>query len=213
MHKKIVIACIVFAAFAAFVVAPTASATVLTEPTKGGPKHIVSVGASITATATETKFTAGSSTVTCSHAHMTGQVTTNNGTVAAVIPADNGVFTGTATGGDCTSTNLGPVKPTVNSTLCLHVSNSDLGTITGCDGAVVTFTLFVTNLGLACKYQTGSVSWGVTTESQGQDAKVNVFEQPVIRESGQNIFCPSEGKLDMEFVLTTTDGTTLTFSS
>jgi len=208
MHKKLMMACMAIAAFAAFVIAPAASGAVLTE---GGVP--VAVGSSITGKATETKFTAGTSTVTCSNADMSGTVTANaKGTVAGEILAANTSFTGTATGGDCTSSNLGPVKPTVISKLCLHVEpTTDEGMVTGC-GGVVTFKLDVTNLGITCAYSTASVKGTITTEADKKDAEVNVFEQPALRETGQNIFCPSEGKLDMEFVLTTTNGTTLTFS-
>jgi hypothetical protein len=208
MHKKLIVACMAVAAFAAFVVAPMASGAVLTENGSA-----VAVGSSITGTATETKFTAGSSTVTCANAHMAGTVTANsNGTVAGEIPAGNGVFTGTATGSDCTSTNLGPVKPTVNSKLCLHVAKgTDTGTVNGCGGPI-TFTLNVTNLGLNCRYEAASVSGSITTSPA--DAAVNLVSQPATGEAGNNFFCPASGELDMEFTLTTTapTPTTLTFS-
>jgi hypothetical protein len=208
MHKKLIMACMAIAAFAAFVMAPAASAASLTE---GGTA--VAVGSSITGTAGVTKFTAGSETVTCSAADMSGTVTANsNGTVAGEILAANTSFTGTATGGDCTSEGLGPVKPTVNSKLCLHVAKgTDVGTVTGCAGAAITFTLNVTNLGIACRYEKASLNAEITTAVNGKDAEVNVVSgQSVPRES--NFLCPASGELDMEFVLTTTGGTTLQFS-
>jgi len=204
MHRKLITACVVFVAFAAFVVAPAASATALTENGK-----TLAVGASITGTATEFKYTAGNSTVTCSHMHMSGTLTANSGgTVAIEALAGNFSATGTATGGDCTSTGLGPVKWTMSSKLCLHVNKSDVGTITGCGGPVTT-KLDVTNLGITCAYSTTSMTVQITTEPK--DAEVTIWEQPKFREVGQSIFCPVEMKLDVEFVLTTTDGTTLGF--
>jgi hypothetical protein len=97
---------------------------------------------------------------------MSGTATANeNGTVAGEIPALNRSFTATGVNGDCTSSFLGPVKPTVNSKLCLHVAKgTDAGTVTGCAGAPVTFTLNVTNLGLLCRYETPSVAGTITTE-------------------------------------------------
>jgi hypothetical protein len=213
MHKKIIMACMAIAAFAAFVVAPVASAAELTE---GGVT--VPVGASIKGTSTETKFTAGNNTVTCNHAVMTGTVTHNSenevfkGTVSGEIPAGNAVFKGTDEKEDCTSNGLGPVKPTVNSKLCLHIAKgSDTGTVNGCSG-VVTFTLDVTKLGLECHYELPAVNGKITTEGEGKDAEINVIAGQIAKRHSSSVFCPAEGELDMEFKLTTTDGTTLTFS-
>ena len=205
MHKKLMMACMAITAFAAFVVAPAASGAVLTESGSA-----VAVGSSITGTAGETKFTAGGETVTCSKADMSGTVTANaNGTVAAEIAAGNPIFLGTA-GSDCTSSGLGPVKWTVNSKLCFHVAKgTDQGTVTGCAGAAVTFTLSITNIGIECHYEKSSIVVEITTSPA--DAQVRVIPgQKVPRES--NFLCPKEGELDMEFTLTTTDETTLTFS-
>jgi len=206
MHKKLMMACMAIAAFAAFVIAPMASAATLTENGTA-----VAVGSSITGKAGETKFTAGAETVICSAADMSGTVTTNSGgAIAGEIAALNPSFTGTATGGDCTSENLGPVKPTVNSKLCLSIAKgTDKGTVTGCAGAAVTFTLAVTNLGINCRYEKSSIEVEITTSPKDAEVKV-VPGQMVPRES--NFLCPAQGELDMEFVLTTTGGTTLTFS-
>jgi hypothetical protein len=210
MHKKIMMACMAIAAFAAFVVVPGASAASLMEGAT-----VVPVGASVTGKSTDTKFTAGGNTVTCNNADMTGTVTANSGgTVAGEILAANTSFTGTGSGGDCTSEGLGPVKPSVNSKLCLHVAKGvDVGTVTGCAGAPVTFTLVITNLfNLTCRYETASVEGKITTAAEGKDAEVNLSEQFAAGEASNSGFCPSSGKLDMEFKLTTTNGTTLTFS-
>ncbi|HEY6837429.1 MAG TPA: hypothetical protein VI389_01670 [Geobacteraceae bacterium] len=207
MHKKIIMACMAIAAFAAFVVAPSASALNLTEN-----GTTVGAGASITGTSTLARFIAGGSTVTCDHNHMSGTVTTDsNGTIAGEIPVGSATFHGTAVSTDCTSNGLGPVQPTVNSKLCLHVSKSDTGTVTGCAGAAVTFTLHVTNLGIECKYEKAEIGIEITTAPA--DAQVKIRPGELAKGEGPNsIFCPKEGELEMEFTLTTTDGTTLAFS-
>ena len=212
MHKKLMMACMAIAAFAAFVMAPAASAATLTENGVAVP-----VGASITGQSSETKFTSSATTVTCSSAHMSGTLTANGGTVAGEILAANTSFSGTAAGGDCTSTNnFGPVTPTVKSKLCLDVAKgTDSGTVNGCvnekgEPQPITFILDVTNFGISCAYQVNSIAGTITTAPE--DAKVNISEQPAPIEAGQNFLCPPEGKLDMEFTLTTTDGTTLLFS-
>jgi hypothetical protein len=211
MHKKLIIACLAIAAFAAFVVTPGALATSLGEGTT-----VVPSGTAITGKSTELKFTAGGNTVTCTTADLIGTVTFNSGGTLATetLPA-NTSFSGTGSGGDCTSEGLGPVKLTVNSKLCLHIAKSiDTGTITGCAGAVVTFTLDITNLfNLNCRYEAVALTGKITTASEGKDAEVNLFEQPLAGEAGNSPFCPASGKLDMEFKLTTAaSGATLTFN-
>ena len=204
MHKKLMMACMAIAAFAAFVVAPAASASpVLTE---GGVA--LGTGVSIKATNTGiTKFTASTGTVVeCTHAEFKGTVTKNSGTkIAGEIPLGSASFSGTGEGGDCTS-GLGPVKPTVTTRLCLETSG-DTVIITGCNGNPVTFTLDVTGL-TECPYSAASVTGTFNTNA---DATVNVSEQLATR-SNSNFFCPSSGKLDMDFDLTTTGGQTLFIS-
>ncbi|HET9677038.1 MAG TPA: hypothetical protein VFP21_05995 [Solirubrobacterales bacterium] len=172
----------------------------------------VPTGASITGKATEVKVTAGNNTVTCAAAHMVGTLTANaNGTVAEEILPANTAFTGTSTGSDCTSTGLGPVKVTVNSRLCLHITKgTDIGSVTGCTGAV-TFSLNITNLGITCHYEKASIGVEITTTPADAQVKVLAGEN-IKKENPDSVFCPPEGELDMEFTLTTTDGTTLTFS-
>jgi hypothetical protein len=212
MHKKIMLACMAIAAFAAFVVAPMASAAVLTENGVA-----VEVGKSIKGTAGQTRFVAGENTVTCSSATMSGTVTANSGgTVAGTIPAGNPVFTGTASEGDCTGGLLGAVKPSVNSELCLHIpKGTDTGSVTGCEGKAVTFTLFATNIFLVgptkCLYEKASIAAEITTAPANAAIKV-VKGEKAKGESTNPSVCPAEGELEMEFELTTTDGTVLTFS-
>lgn len=205
MHKKLMLACMAIAAFAAFVVAPAASAAVLTDGGVALPTGTSITGKNIG----ETEFIAGELTVKCSSAHIPGTLTANSsGTVAGEIAAGAPAFTGTGSGGDCTSP-LGSTKPTVNSKLCLHVAKgTDVGTINGCAGASITFTLAVTNL-VTCTYQAASISGTITTAPG--DARVVVSNQPAAKDTG-NFLCPNSGVLNMAFELTTTGGGTLTFS-
>ena len=206
MHKKLIMACLAIAAFAAFVVAPAASAS----PTLTSNGVSVPVGTSITGTSTGEAIFTGPFDVRC-HAHLTGIVTQNNGTsIKGEIAAHNGVFTGTGTNNDCTSA-LGSVKVTVTSKLCMETL---VGThnikVTGCGAAPVTFDLTVTGIASPCRYSTPSVTATFTTNA---DATVTLVEQ-IAKEEPEfaSVFCPNEGKLDMDFDLYTTDGTTLTVS-
>jgi hypothetical protein len=221
MHKKLMMACMAIAAFAAFVVAPGASATpVLTDPVGTA----LAPGASVKATTNQiTKFTLtrGGGAVECNHSEFKGSVTVNNGTtIAGKIPAGafgvNYTFSGTATGGDCTSP-LGAVKPTLISNLCFDtIKGTDNVTIDGCtlvtEGKEVTEPItFIldTTIGVECKYSTNTITGTFLT---GEDATINVSEQPAVQEEPRNAFCPNEGWLDMDFVITTTDGSTILLS-
>ncbi|HET9676092.1 MAG TPA: hypothetical protein VFP21_01145 [Solirubrobacterales bacterium] len=205
MHKKIIAACTAIAAFAAFVVAPAASAATLTENGTA-----VKVGASITGKSSgQAIITAGELSFVCTNTHVHGTVTANaSGTIAGEIPVGGLSLPGTGTGEDCTS-SLGPVKPTMTTKLCLHIAKgTDIGTMTGC-GGVIKFTLHVTNLGLECKYEAPNISGTIATSPT--DAEVKGVEQAVTRE-GTTFLCPESAKIDTQWVMTTTDGTTLQFS-
>ncbi len=208
MHKKLMLACMAIAAFAAFVIAPAASATNLKEN-----GTTVGVGASIKGTntaGTVTKFTAEGLNVECTHAELKGKVTRDDsGIIEGTIPKGaygvNYTFSSPPSE-DCTSA-LGPVRPTLNSEICLKIANSDAGTATGCGGNI-SFTLDVTNFGISCTYSTASVANSITTGT----GEVTVSEQKAgLTEGG--FLCPPEGKLDLNFVLTTTDGTPLVFTT
>jgi hypothetical protein len=207
MHKKLMMACMAIAAFAAFVVAPAASASPVL--TNGGVA--VAVGTELTGKNTgETKFT-GSINVNCSNADLTGKVTKNNGTeIAGEIPVGSALFTGTHSTGDCTSTGLftAPAAVSVTSKLCLAtVPKTDNVTITGC-GANVKFTLNLTGLG-PCEYSTATVLGTFVTNA---GATINVLEQAATL-TNTGSFCPTSGKLDMHFDLYTKGGgTQLTIS-
>jgi hypothetical protein len=198
MYKKLLLACMAVAAFAAFVFAPAASALTLVETTPGGIVDTVAVGSGLTAKNTGKTLFTGAFKVECEVAHLQGSVTQNNGTVAkGEIPVGSAVFTN-AGGANCSSA-LGATKVTVTSKLCLEtVSGTDTLKVTGCGGNVK-FDLNVG--GINCLYETASVSGTFTTNVE--PATANVSEQPA-KEVGGSFFCPDEGKLDMDFDLYTT---------
>jgi hypothetical protein len=199
MHKKLMMACMAIAAFAAFVIAPAASGAVLTD--NGEP---LAAGASITAKNTGNTLLTGPFNVVCSHADLQGTVLTNgSGSISGTIPVGGATFGGTGTSTDCTSA-LGSTSVTVNSELCLSVAKASDTVITdGCGGPIV-FTLTVTGTG-PCKYSTASVNGPLVTNTTPGSASIS--EQEAKKSEG-GIFCPSSGKLDMTFDIYTTDGTT-----
>jgi hypothetical protein len=209
MNKKLMLACMAIAAFAAFVIAPVASGAVLTENGTA-----LATGTSITAKNTGNTLFTGPFNVSCTNAHLQGTVTTNSGgVIKGEIPVGSATFTGTGTGTDCTSA-LGAAAVTVNSKLCLEVAKgTDTVVTNGCTaknekGEVtnepVEFTLTVTGTG-PCKYSTASVSGPLVTNTT--PASASLSEQEAKKKEG-GIFCPSSGKLDMTFDIYTTGGVT-----
>ncbi|HWN72825.1 MAG TPA: hypothetical protein VNN15_03340 [Solirubrobacterales bacterium] len=211
MHKKLMLACMAIAAFAAFVIAPAASATTLTSEGIAVP-----VGTSITAKNTgNTVFTAtGVTEVTCSTAHITGTVIANavgGKQVKGEVPVGNAQFNGTGAGGDCTS-GLGDVGITVNSKLCIEtLAGTDNLSVNGCNGAKVTFSMLVTSTGTTCRYE-GNVEQGASFTTNTSPTPVTVLNgrpaaTDVLLETGGSFLCPKEGSLDMVFDLYTTGAT------
>jgi hypothetical protein len=81
--------------------------------------------------------------------HTTGTLAEDaGGKIKIEIPAGNAVFKGTAEKEDCVGGDLGAVKATVSSKLCIEVNSSDSASLTGC-GAEVTFKIDVTS-GVTC---------------------------------------------------------------
>ncbi|MGN6586075.1 MAG: hypothetical protein ACTHKT_01205 [Solirubrobacterales bacterium] len=200
MHKKIIMACMAIAAFAAFVIAPVASAA--ESPTLTSEGVSVPKGTKITGTNTgEAKFTGGGTTVSCDHVILTGEVTKNEkGIIEGKITTRD--YNGTGTSTDCTS-NLfnAPVGVTVGS-LCTKTAAvpADVTVTTGC-GAAVTFTLNFTGVA-TCKYSRSEVTATFTTGAS--PVTVNPEEESKLVEGGS--LCPAAGKLDMTYDLWT-DGT------
>jgi hypothetical protein len=198
MHKKLMMACMAIAAFAAFVIAPSASAGVLTHN-----GTVVPVGTKVIATNTKvTKFT-GSVTVECATAHLTGTVLTNSsGHIKGEVKAADAKFTN-ASGGECTSTLFGaPAKVTVNRNLCLTVTKGTDQVVTDACGSKIQFTLELTGNG-PCKYEQigNNITSTFTTNASPVSVTVEKEGESKLIEGG--FFCPSTGTLDMTFDLYT----------
>ncbi|HET9676673.1 MAG TPA: hypothetical protein VFP21_04105 [Solirubrobacterales bacterium] len=197
MHKKLITACLAIAAFAAFVVAPAASASPVLTHNPAAPTA-VPVPSDIHGTnliegkRVNAVFTGGFN-VTCNEATISGTLTENSGTsIKGEVPVGGATYTGEG-GTDCTSA-LGAVKPTVNSKLCLaSIKGTDTLTIDGC-GAAITFTLAVT-AGPTCKYEAATIVATFTT-GMPADGIIHISEQPAKGEAGNSFLCPTEGKLD-----------------
>ncbi len=198
MQKKLMIACMAVAAFAAFVIAPAASATTLTESGAA-----LKVGSSITATNTGIFRFTGAFNLQCEKVHLQGSVTQDNttGPVKGEIPVGSATISNSGSV-ECNSA-LGATVVTVTSKLCWEtIIGMDTMKFTGC-GANVKFDLKVG--GVSCLYETASVTATFTTNST--PATVSLSEQPA-KEVGGIFFCPDDGKLDMDLDLYTTGGTT-----
>jgi hypothetical protein len=200
MHKKLIMACMAIAAFAAFVVAPAASASpVLTEGVTP-----LAVGASIEGRNTGNTLFEGEFNVSCEEAVLKGKVTANTGSkIAGEVPKGSTSFHNKGST-ECSSA-FGPTIVEVNSALCMEtVTGTDNVKVTGCGGAPVTFTLNVTLAG-TCRYSTASVTGTYKTNA---GATVNLSKQPANKEEPSAFFCPSTGSLTMDFDLYTTGGAT-----
>lgn len=212
MHKKLIMACMAIAAFAAFALPAAASANspVLTHPT--GTAYCPDGGTTTNCKLEGTnvgdwKLVGSLGTVTCSSVTLTGNITTNKNTH---IEGDitSATFGGTGTGGDCTGP-LGPVKVTTTvgngvpwcltagGELPAHVFTAR-GNACNAASRSITFVLDFTN-GPTCYYnRTTHVTGTYTTHSTG-DAILSFNEQEWTKEKGENesFFypCLSSGKL------------------
>lgn len=202
MHRKITLACLAVAAFAAWIPLTASASPVLTQN-----GVFVPVGTSITAKSTST-----SSLTTmfgCSSAHFRGKITWNSGTqIKGEVPGGFALFTSTGASGDCTSIT-GDVRVTVNSNLCFEtVKGTDNVTFTGCGATPFTLTATFTQGGYVCKYRAASVTGAFATNA---NATTNISEQPLEREEG-GFMCPVSTKLDTHLDWYTTDGAAVIIS-
>jgi hypothetical protein len=213
MYKKLITACMALAAFVAFAVVPSlASASPeLTEPTG----TTLAAGSLIEGTNIKpTLFTSAFTKVECTTSTVTGKVIKNTGSeIEGEVSFAK--FSGTGSGGDCTS-SVGDVLVTHNPATnglpwCIkNTKTADQFEIRGgaCSAAArpIRFTLDFTS-GLTCTYQRSTGALGTFT-THPEDAILSVEEQSwPLFEGG--FPCPSEGKLDMTFTLETDtkDGT------
>lgn len=203
MRKKLVVVCAAIAAFAAFVIAPVASAS----PILTSEGEAVAVGTSIKGNHTGVfDFTAPSYTIICTEANMSATVTANSGTkIKMEIPAGGITTAGTGPGADCTS-NWAPAHTTW-SKICIETGTTDNVIATGC-GANITMTTNLTELAV-CKYLIASMPGTFVTNA---DATIRFLEFALTKTEGSGFFCPSEIKFTLDFDLTTTSGATLAIS-
>ncbi len=219
MIKKAILACMALAAFAAFVLPATASATNDPTLTDGSPRVDVAVNSKIIGTnvgETTLLTTGGAPLIHCTTATMTGKVLVNSGgTVEGTI--EKATFAGTGaihpdTGDKECTASFGNAGITVSTPMCLRSTPAmatDEFRVEGDDciksGTGVTFNILSTTAG-ECKYETtGAVIGHFTTESTG-DALLTVTETQsgsgAAKESG-GFLCPSSGMLRMTFTLET----------
>lgn len=225
MAKKIILACMAIAAFAAFVLPASASASPrLCETAAGGGEPCTNLvpPVKIVGTNTETWKLVGSlGTISCSTVFMTGTLTTNSGTHIAgdIETAD---FSGTGAEGKCTSP-IGDVKVTTtvgNGTPWCLTAGGELAADkfstrgNSCTLASRSITFVLDFAQQTCYYnRTAPVEGSFTTDTSGQDAVLS-FENAVwTLEKSENtdIFhpCLSEGTLKGAATLETEDGTPL----
>ena len=206
MRNKFILTWAGAAAFAAFVMAPSALAgPVLTDSLS----KAVAVGTEITGKNVNNVSFTGAFGVTCSNVDLTGKITENVGnSIKWEILIGGASVLGTAANNDCT-TGFGAASVTVNSRLCFTANGAaDAVEFTGCATNPVTFTVNVTAM-KPCKYNTTKVLGSHTTSPM--DAEMTFVEEEAKLEEGA-AFCPTSGKLDMVLALTTKTGGTLAIS-
>lgn len=225
MSKKIILACMAIAAFAAFVIPATASAASprLCE-TSGGVCTNIATGKKILATGSNTKFKIESGgEVTCNEAKLEGTLNANpaNGEAieGTITTAD---FSGGGTSGDCIGSGvLGSFKVTTtvgNGTpYCVSAKPGVAMELQIRGGACseaargLTFVLDSTSLGLECKYErtaANPVKGTYNTDESGQQATGTIApssNSTFVREAGSSSFCPEKGELEMSFTLETAE--------
>ncbi|HET9677515.1 MAG TPA: hypothetical protein VFP21_08445 [Solirubrobacterales bacterium] len=206
MRNKFILTCAAVAAFAAFVVAPAASAGPVLTDSLG---KSVAVGTEITGKNVNNVSFTGGFAVTCNSVDLTGKITENIGnSIKWEVLIGGATFGGTGANGDCT-TSFGAASVTANSRLCFAASGkTDVVEITGCATNPVTFTINVTGM-MPCKYNTAKVLGSHTTAPM--DAEMTFIEQEAKLEEGP-AFCPVSGKIDIVLALTTKTGGTLAIS-
>ncbi len=204
MRKNLMITCIAIAAFAAFVVAPVASASpVLTSEGKA-----VALGTEIKGSNTGVfKFENGFYTIQCTQVTLFAKVVENGGTKVKLEAAPGGfVSTGTGAGADCTS-NWAPTTLSWGKVCLETTTGTDKVLITGC-GASLVMTTNITNFAI-CKYTSATWAGSFVTNA---DATLLIASQPLTKAEGSGSFCPSEAQFSFDMDFTTTNGATLSIS-
>jgi hypothetical protein len=200
MNRKLTTALVALAAFVVLAVVPAvSSATELTYPT--GTR--MPINTKIRAhNVGNTLLKAGTVTVTCTNAAMTGTLEQNNGTTASGT-IESASFKGLESEERCSSGFLGPVRVTITSLpWCLKTTGGDNFEVRGgrCSEATRALTFILDSAIGECKYSRANVSGTFTTHPE--DAKLTV--NPTLAfalEAGSAGLCPGSGTLEMTFTL------------
>ncbi|TMK58952.1 MAG: hypothetical protein E6G51_01185 [Actinobacteria bacterium] len=218
MFKKLIVACMAVAAFAAFVLPAAASATSPVLKTTNG--EISAVGTKITAKNTGSTIFSGSfGEVVCSSADLKGVVTKNSNNGEAVEGTiESASFTGTSGTGTQCSSSLGATTVTTAPTGSSNGTPWCVKALPGvahelqirggsCSSAAraITYRLDFPG-GLECSYErttlTGPVKGTYTTSPEIAMGTISTGANSTFKiESGQSFLCPSEGSLTMTFDL------------
>jgi hypothetical protein len=213
MFKKLIMSCMALAAFAAFALPATASATNNPDLTEGEAR--VPVGELVQATNignTEFKATDGTTQlVVCTKVNLTGKVTANSGgTVegsitksefsgSGAVHADNNLPECTGSFGSAYIT-VPKLPLTIRSTPAM---TTDEAQITDSSGSTVTFIIGSTTAG-ACEYKTASsVKADFTTGATSVVTTRNTAAGSGAAKVSGGFLCPSSGQLKMSFYLET----------
>jgi hypothetical protein len=230
MKSKLIAACMALAACVAFGVAASSAMAVTAQAPTG---TALALGSKIQATSLENTVMTSSTTeklIECTSASMTGELVTN-GPTTITGNITSASFSGTGTGGDCTSNSGAQILVTTNVEeekegkkiqvglpYCLKtIAEKDEFEVRGAKCAEtarpIKYTLDATGVG-TCGYEASSLKGTFTTDVSGQDAVMTLDHAgpfKLYESSGLVTFiCPKEGvTLDMKFTLETdpTSGT------
>jgi hypothetical protein len=206
MSKKLIAACMVIAAFAAFGMVSTASAApVITYPTG----TVLASGTLLKATnITEMAFTSSSINVRCPSVTTTGAVKSNSTAGGFSGEAQSITISGTGSAGDCTATGsffTGSAKPTPEIAgglpWCFKNTLNDNLEIRGgaCSEAARSIKFGIDLTGLTtCVYERTSLTGTFGTDVSGQDATGSItagLAWTLVSGFG----CPSGPTLDIDF--------------
>jgi hypothetical protein len=225
MNRKLIAACMAVAAFAAFVLPATASATNDPQLTESG--SLVPVGSLVVGTPVgETAFTStsGSTLVTCGSGLATGKVLKNSG---GTLEGEMTTYTYSGTGAvsahnglkECTGSFGNAYITVTNTPLCIR-STPTMATHEGQIGGggcgtngKVKFTIGSTTAG-ACEYETTSTVKGDFT-TNGTETQLTVRNTQAgsgVKLIKGGFLCPSSGMFKGSGTLETENGTKLGIS-
>ncbi len=225
MHKKLIAACMALAAFAAFALPATASAT--NDPQLTDSEGTVTVGSTITATSTSPTMvgTGGATTVTCNTLVLTGTVVKNaGGTVESTISKAQCSGTGAVSTdnslNECTTSFGNSYITVTNLPLCIR-STPEMATDEfqivssdcGAGGNPIKFIWGSTTAG-ECEYEfTNAISGTQTTNGTQAVLTVNSTQSGSgYKKIKGSFLCPSSWMFNMALTLSTDGGAAITIS-